>query len=544
MNLPPSATSARMHLPAWLAIALLATVYLCTGIMHDPWRGNDVQHIDIVANFFGQNGTWLVPQLAGKPALPGHGPLWYWVSALFTLLLGDWLPFHDAARFAGAFFVAAALFHLARAARALYGEACHTPAALLLLGTLGLVLPAHMANPVTALIAAFALALHGLARLPHRPVTAGLQTALGGVLLFLADGLPALLLVLPLIPLLTLCSPTCRGFRTSAAGLLALVLIVLAVAVWCSLLYLYHPKVLPLWQESNLQLFPTLWSVGHFLPDWLALAGWSLWPLWPLACWTLVHNRPTLAVASLLPRAALLLALGYALLSGGGNDPALPALMPPLVLLAAAGVPQLRRGAANAFDWFGTMSFTVFAILLVLLWSAANFDWPPGLARSIARLVPEYQTDTDLYPLLPATLLFALWLSILRRLPKGVLRGPANWALGVTLMWLLAATLLLNLFDTHRNYRPMADSLTATLRPLPSGCIAFTNSTPSLIGAFDYFAALHTTPLDPGDSTGCRYLLTRNARHPEHLAPEWREIWSYQFNGGRTLEHFRLYQHR
>ena len=146
--------------------------------------------------------------------------------------------------------------------------------------------------------------------------------------------------------------------------------------------------------------------------------------------------------------------------------------------------------------------------------------------------------------LLLALVLFLCWILILRRLPRTALRGAANWALGITLMWLLAATLLMPLFDAHRNYRPMADSLSDALAPLPGGCIAFINSNPGLLGALDYFAGLRAAPLAAGDSTACRYLRTRNDRAPETLAPEWEEIWRYRFNGGRHLEYFRLYHQR
>lgn len=544
LSFPPRPAASRPRLPAWLGITLLALVYLFVGIAHDPWRGEDVQHIDLIARLFRQE-NWLFPQMAGEAAPAANGPLWYWASALLTLLLGDWMPFHDAARLASPLFVLLALFHLARTANALYGEACRTPAALLVIGTLGMALPAHTAHPVTALLAAFAIALHGLARLTHRPVTAALQTALGCVLLFLADGLPALLLALPLIVLLPLLSPPCRGFRVSAAGLLALVLTCVSIALWLVFLYLTEPRHLLLWWNASLQTVHLPWQDELFPGAWLATAGWQLWPLWPIAAWTLWHNRATLAPASLLPRAALVLALGYALFTGGDDLIAsLPALIVPCVLLAAASVPSLRRGAANAFDWFGTMSFTVFAILLGLLWSAANFDWPPGLARSVGRIVPEYVAHTAAWPAALALALFLCWILLLRRLPRGSLRGAANWALGITLMWLLAATLLMPLFDAHRNYRPMADSLADTLAPLPAGCIAFVNSNPGLLGALDYFAGINAAPLAAGDSTACRYLLTRNERAPESLAPEWIEIWRYRFNGGRNLEYFRLYQHR
>jgi hypothetical protein len=54
-------------------------------------------------------------------------------------------------------------------------------------------------------------------------------------------------------------------------------------------------------------------------------------------------------------------------------------------------VSSLRRGAANAFDWFGVMTFIFFGIVVWLGWSALHFGWPPGLARQVARMAPDFQ---------------------------------------------------------------------------------------------------------------------------------------------------------
>jgi hypothetical protein len=57
-------------------------------------------------------------------------------------------------------------------------------------------------------------------------------------------------------------------------------------------------------------------------------------------------------------------------------------LLSPLVLLAVPGVASLRRGAANAFDWFGMITFSVFALLAWIGWSAMVFGWPEKLATT------------------------------------------------------------------------------------------------------------------------------------------------------------------
>ena len=67
LSFPSRPAASRPRLPAWLGITLLALVYLFVGIAHDPWRGEDVQHIYLIARLFPQE-NWLFPQMAGEAA--------------------------------------------------------------------------------------------------------------------------------------------------------------------------------------------------------------------------------------------------------------------------------------------------------------------------------------------------------------------------------------------------------------------------------------------------------------------------------------------
>jgi hypothetical protein len=73
---------------------------------------------------------------------------------------------------------------------------------------------------------------------------------------------------------------------------------------------------------------------------------------------------------------------------GARSAPAL-LLLPPLVLLAVPGVDSLRRGAANAFDWFGMITFSLLPCSPGLA-GARWFGWPERLARQAVRLEPGF----------------------------------------------------------------------------------------------------------------------------------------------------------
>lgn len=125
----------------------------------------------------------------------------------------------------------------------------------------------------------------------------------------------------------------------------------------------------------------------------------------PLAIWILwLHRRQPAPLA--FPLAGALVGLLW-FLSGASRQLSLLAATIPLTLLAAAGADRLRRGAANAFDWFGLMTFSFFACLVWLGASAQALDWPPKIAANFDKLAPGHTAHYGL-----GTLAFAVTLSL------------------------------------------------------------------------------------------------------------------------------------
>src|SRR5260363_31123 len=62
------------------------------------------------------SGDWGIPVNAGQPFME-KPPLYAWVAAGFARLFSPWLPLHDGARLASAFFSALTLGFAARTAR-------------------------------------------------------------------------------------------------------------------------------------------------------------------------------------------------------------------------------------------------------------------------------------------------------------------------------------------------------------------------------------------------------------------------------------------
>ena len=85
-------------------------------------------------------------------------------------------------------------------------------------------------------------------------------------------------------------------------------------------------------------------------------------------------------------------------------------LLAPLALLGAHGVARLRRGAANALDWFGVMTFSFFAGLIWLGYVAMMTGVPPKIANNFAKTSPGYLPQFEPLHFAVALALTAGWL--------------------------------------------------------------------------------------------------------------------------------------
>jgi len=504
--------------PACWVVVLLCAIYLLAGQWgHDPWKHEDAIHIG-VAWQMASSGLWLTPQLAGQPWLE-QPPLWYWCAALLGQLFSPWLPFHDGARLASASFGALFLAALAGGARELWGREAAPVAPLLAIGSLGLLMPLHEAQPASATLAGTAIFYWGL--LTPRPRQGAALLAIGLITGLMSGGLAFLFVSLPLLPLMR---------APSVLSLLTLFATLPLIALW------------PLSSTAAASHFSAWWQVElarvSALPrapslDHLQLLAWASWPLWPLVAWLLWADRRE-RTTPLLPLAALLLALLLFTLREARPLAVLP-LLPILALLAAGGLPRLRRGAASALDWFGIMSFSFFLALVWLGGLAIHLGWPPKIARNFDRLAPGHVADLAPTALLVALLLGALWL-VLLWLPRTPWRPALRWAAGIAVLWGSMMTLWLPWIDHGKSYREVVAALRAQL-PADPGCPAGRNLSLAMSASLDYFAGLHTRH----DARGCSWLLQAGNASSEPTIHGWTLIWQGHRPGDRN-ERLRLYR--
>lgn len=525
-----------------LPLALLIALYLLPGLVgHDPWKPEDAPTIGVVYAML-TDGNWLAPHLAGAPWYAP--PLYYWLGALTSLAFGWLLPLHDAARLASGLCGALLVLTLGNAAEELYGATSRRTAILVAIGCLGLFVHIHEAQPALATLAFFGGACWGVALLPRLPWWGCGITGISMAGAFLSGGLPGLFITLSL-PMLALLLPGWR--RAVAATLLALVLGVVLAALWPLVLAYADPGYLAKWWLRQVGGFgPNLHhplALVSNLGNYLSLLSWYAWPALPLALWTLWRERRALARPGiLLPGAAWLVTL--VVLSArfdARSANALPLLVP-LILLAVPAASNLRRGAANGFDWFGMMTFTLAILLVWLGWAAMAFGVPSRIAANIARLEPGFVMAMHPWQVGFALLLSVTWLWQIFAAPRSPLRGISHWAAGMAVLWCVSMALWLPVLDYAKTYRPVAEDLARHI-PANGGCISSRTLGPSQRASFHYFSGILTKRETLQDEPTCPLLLVQGSAQEAKDAPPrgWERLWEGRRAGDRD-ENYRLYR--
>ena len=522
-------------------LALLALAFVLPGLFgHDPWKSFDAIGVEIVHQMY-VSGDWLVPRIAGEPWLEDP-PFFHWVSLALASLAVHLLPFHDATRVASGLAVLAACAFLHAAARlAAPTEDARTEAAaavLLLLGTLGLMVHAHETIPDLATLAACSAALAASRHAADKPLAMGAAIGAALGIAFLSTGLVTPLALYAAVLLTALACSEWRSRRIALFLACGAIVAVCIASSWPLALRLHSPALFEAWLSQATRLR------GDFagnLAYFFSITGWFLWPVWPLALWTLWAKRDALAAPRLfLPLAAFAcLALGVSI-TGPTQDISLLATLPPLVLFAAYGLPALRRGAAAAFDWFSVMSVACFGALIWLGYIAMMTGWPPKIANNFAKLAPGFTPQFAWLPFVAAIGLTLLWLGFVLKLAPAPSRSATRWCAGVALLWGCFAMLLLPWADHLKSYRAVALQIKASL-PRGENCVAGRNLGVPQRAALSYHAGLRLQVSDA--PPGCRFLVVQGSPKHERDAPGagWTKLADVG-RAGDKAERFRLYR--
>ena len=530
--------------PSHAALILIALAFVAPGLVgHDPWRAIDVIAIEVVHQMQ-LSGDWVVPRLAGGAWLEDP-PFYHWTALAFAKALGWLLGFHNAVRIASGVAVLAALWFLYLAARNFSPRderrTAATSATLLLLGSVGLIVHAHEAVPDLATLAASCAAFAFLVSSHEKPIKTGLAFGASLGIAFLSTGpvMPAVLVVVALLAH-AVCdewrTPKALRFLAAAAGAFAVL-----AASWPIALALRAPELAPAWWSVATQ---PRGEFGANLRYYLATASWFAWPAWPLAAWAAWRlRREWRAPRVFVPLAAALLALPAIAWAGPRQDINTIMLLAPLALLGAHGVAHLRRGAANALDWFGVMTFGFFAGLVWLGYLAMMSGVPPRVAHNFVKSAPGFVAHFEPVPFLVALALTLAWLYLAFFTAPSPTRGVTRWAAGVALLWGTFATLWLPWADYLKSYQGVALQLKSVI-PAGAGCIAQSELGTAQRAALSYHAGIRMQPMQaaaPGNPA-CRLVIVQGGPRQEiSPGPGWRKLADVGRPGDKS-ERLRLYR--
>jgi 4-amino-4-deoxy-L-arabinose transferase-like glycosyltransferase len=513
---------------AWL-LALLCFAWLATGLIgHDPWKPDEAYSFGLVYHIL-QSGDWLVPTLAGETFLD-KPPFFYMTAAVFAKLFAPILPLHDGARLASGFFMGLTLIFTGFSGRELFGKDKGWSAAIVLIGCLGLLINAHLLSTDLGLLAGSAVMLYGYALNMRRPLLAGLLLGTGLGIGFMTKGFIAPVIFVSISILLF----AFKAWRTRNYLLCLAIALISALpwlAIWPILLYQRSPELFMEWAwQNNIEnwlYFAKTVSTASFV-FYIKILSWFAWPALPIAIWAVWDARKKILQqreGQLLLVTFLVMLCSLSLVPYSEEVFAMPMLLP-IVLLATMALPTLRRGAANALDSFGNITFGFVAILLWWSWYGLIIGNNTRVSRWFKAYQSEYLPTFDLVTFSIALAVTIIWLLLVWRIGRSIRRSVINWAAGVTLLWVLLMTLWLPWLDFNKSYRTMVTSLAAAL-PEKHNCIASRYLGDAQKAMLHYVGNILTIP---GGELNCDLLLTQgNLSRSDQRQGDWKTIWK----GGR-----------
>lgn len=567
-----TASEARM-LPRVLLVGL-CVLYVVPGFVgRDPWLLDDAASFGVIVSMLRDNlSGWLTPHIFGQPFYD-EGPLYFWSAALFSDIFRFLEP-HFAVRIFSALLTAVSLVAIWYATYALakrpeaqpsdpFRLAAHPVdfarcvadiSVLVLISCFGIIERTHETTTEVLQLSLIAVFLWSCAYALDSPRRGGLLAGMAIGATVMAKGPVAatgLLLTALCLPLLL------REYRLVAKSMLVPLLLasLLLGMLWPLGLYfgdsgsrshllLWLTAAVPIWNTPSLFVDNIIWTAKN--------TPWYLWPLWPIAIWTLIRWRGAWAqpVIALPFLTATLIAI-LLLISGQSNASQLMTVIPPLAVLAALGLPTLSKGLTNLLDWLALMIFSTFALLIWAYYLALLTGTPPKMAKNATRFAAGLETDVNWMWLTLAIGATVIWIAVvvwrISSVHKPIWRTMTLSSAGLTLVWFLLMSLWLPVFNHRKTYRDVSLQI-AEILPKKS-CLSSAGLRPAERAILGYYLRVPFAEqvklkgrLPP--ATGpCEWLLIVDRTDKPVLDPQVSQ-WTLRWQGRRVAaknERVRLY---
>jgi 4-amino-4-deoxy-L-arabinose transferase-like glycosyltransferase len=483
-------------------------------------------------------GSLVAPQAAGQRTLD-NPPLYYLSAAGMAKLLSPILPMHDAARLITGVWMALTLLLVGMSGRELWSAGGGRQTTFIFLGSLGLVVPAHLLMPEVSALTGCAMGIYALALARRRPFRASVLLGSGIGIGFLSTGLISAAIVAASALLLPLLFSAWRS--KSYAIVLGLAALVASpwLIIWPVLCWMATPELWSDWWQTSIHAFS---NFNHYY--FLRTLAWYAWPALPLALWGLWRYRAQLLDNPPFQLLIVFFVSGFGLIGLGADTReiyAMPLLLP-LALVAGGSVESLRRGAAGALNWFGIILFGMMGFLIWLGWFAMMTGWPSKLSERMHFLSGVVEPHLDWPNLIIALGITLIWLVVVANAKRSNRAAINDWAVGITMAWCLLMTIWLPWVDAARSYAPVMSSLKAAL-PQDYACITSRNLGSAQHALLDYYVDVEAQPFETVQRLNCDLYLIQDERGQEIIEPghDWHLIWQGKRAADRR-ESFRLYQ--
>lgn len=554
-------------LPRW-ALLLLCALYVLPGFIgRDPWRVDDATGFGIALTMArGGPLDWLMPNVAGMWVLEDGGPLPFLLAALIAKPLALVMPLHQGVMVASAIGLTLTLaafwyasYALSRrpglqppdplgagASRTDFGRAIADSGLLVLVACLGLVTRMHETTAAAGQVGLVAMFLFGAAWSLERSRRGAVVAALAIAASVATRGMvPAIAMLVAWLALPLISQPfrlVCRSTFT-----IGLPLAIIAGAAWPLVLAFASPESREFleqwlaWNARSIAGVPTRESLAYAART----MPWFYWPIWPLALWAVWRWRSKLDLPAIaLPLATLACLAIPALFAPHADEAELLPLVPPMAMLAAVGLPTLKRGIVSLIDWFAVMTYTLLGVAIWAYWIAFNTGYPPRMAYRASMFAPEFVPDWIFAELVLGALATIAWLLLVRW--RASRQRPVIWravvlsAGGLVFTWFLLMSLWLPAFNARNTYRDIGLEVREHIAASTS-CVETRGLGPAERASIAYFAEPRFDP--PGEV--CEWLLVEDEGPVAFTEPSQMAGASLVWSGKRREridERFSLYR--
>ncbi|MBQ9723880.1 MAG: glycosyltransferase family 39 protein [Neisseriaceae bacterium] len=514
----------------WVLL-LLAFVWLWPGVIHrDLWNLESALYSSIL--HIQQTNNLFISSHYGETYIPNM-PVYLWIATAFQRLSALFpMSGYTAARLSTSLLTVLSLWAMGGAGRELLGKYNGRSVVLILIGCPGVLVIGHSLDSTIMLFSAFCSFIYGVALSRRKTVFGGLLIGVSWLLAFWSGNVPPLLFLW----LITALLPFANEWRTRRylrAITLALLIALPLLPVLPLLLKHHNPTAFQVWFNHHiLGIFGGMsqHNIGFSPLKLLKDLLWFAAPAWLIALWAIYRRKILTNTTGWFCLTWLITASFILIFQKDIDNRQLIWLLPPLAIIGAASLDDIKRGVAAFFNWFGVMIFGFCALFLWAMFFAINYGVPYRLSEWASRFNPYFSPDWNYFPMILALSFTPIWLwAVTRRHIRGR-KAITNWAAGMTLIWTILLSLFLPWIESLKSYRPIAQDIQHNapdflINDLTQGKACLDSDNIALLTALDEYVGVSQLFYTPTPNAQCHYRITASEQGVLDIPQNAQILW-------------------